>query len=198
MEGYMHLYHPQTVLWKTIIDAGEIGELQQVKSCFSFQLNRDSENYRWNKSSGGGAMWDVGVYPLSLFQYILNKSPVSGEAFRHLIDGMDHADTVSLAYADGLTGQFFVSFRSDYNTETVFLGHKGQLTISHPFNAVEQCNAYLRKGNKTESLDLPTQYLYRGEVEAMHDYILHGKTPHADLQFSRSVLETILMLKAND
>jgi predicted dehydrogenase len=197
MEGYMHLHHPQTHLWKSIVDSGVLGEIHSLRSCFTFNLERPTDNYRWKADAGGGALWDVGVYPISLFQYLLGEAPLSGMASLHLQDGVDHSTSAQLDYTQGRTAQFFVSFRSSFSTDTIIHGSGGLLQISHPFTNADACQASIRTGNKTEHLDVPRQYLYSGEVEAMHDYILAGIKPKVTTSFSRNVLETILMLKNN-
>jgi xylose dehydrogenase (NAD/NADP) len=195
MEGLMHLHHPQTHLWKSIIDSGVLGEIHTMRSCFSFNLERPADNYRWSAHAGGGALWDVGVYPISLFQYLIGETPVSGIASSHLENGVDNSSTVLLNYSGRRTGQFFVSFRSSFSTDTVIHGSAAQLHISHPFTNVDACEAYILKGSEIERIDVPRQYLYSGEVESMHDYILTGKMPVVTTAFSSGVLGTILKLK---
>jgi xylose dehydrogenase (NAD/NADP) len=195
MEGFMHLHHPQTHLWKSVLDSGVLGEIHSLRSCFSFNLERPADNYRWNPEAGGGALWDVGVYPISLFQFLLEESPSFGTASMHEQNGIDVSTSVLLQYTDGRTGQFFVSFQSVFSTDTVIHGSTGQLHISHPYTNPDACQAYIQKGNNRERLDVPRQYGYFGEVEAMHDYLETGKCPAVTLDFSKTVLDTILMLK---
>ncbi|MDZ4746924.1 MAG: Gfo/Idh/MocA family oxidoreductase [Saprospiraceae bacterium] len=195
MEGFMHLHHPQTYLWKSIVDSGVLGEVHSLRSAFTFNLERPADNYRWNAAAGGGALWDVGVYPISLFQYLLGESPVSALASMYEENGIDQSTSAQLTYTRGRIGQFFVSFRSSFSTDTVIHGSAGQLHISHPYTNPDACSASIMKGNTTEHLDVPRQYLYSGEVEAMHDYILAGKIPLVTTSFSRNVLETILKMK---
>lgn len=195
MEGFMHLHHPQTHLWKSILDSGTLGDIHSLRSTFSFNLERPADNYRWHSAAGGGALWDVGVYPISLFQYLLGESPVSVMASMYEENGIDQSTSAQLTYAGGRTGQFFVSFRSSFSTDTIIHGSAGQLHISHPFTNPDACRASIVRGNATEQLDVPRQYLYSGEVEAMHDYILSGKIPMVTTSFSRKVLETILKVK---
>lgn len=195
MEGFMHLYHPQTHLWKRIIDEGRIGQLHSMRSCFTFNFDRDPDNYRWKSQYGGGALWDVGVYPVSLFQFLANEIPVAGLSVMYEENEIDYSTTALLKFDSGLTGQFFVSFRSGYTTDTVIHGSLGQLHISHPYSHIENCKAYLQLEDRIEELELPKDYLYAGEVEAMHDWILHEKKPIGSLDTSRNVLSTILNLK---
>ena len=196
MEGFMHLHHPQTHLWKSILDSGTLGDIHSLRSTFSFNLERPADNYRWHAAAGGGALWDVGVYPVSLFQYLVGESPVSVMASMYEENGIDQSTSAQLTYTGGRTGQFFISFRSSFSTDTIIHGSAGQLHITHPFTNPDACRASIVRGNTIEHLDVPRQYLYSGEVEAMHDYILTGKNPLVTTSFSRKVLETILQVKS--
>lgn len=198
MEGFMHLHHPQTRLWKSILDSGTLGDLHSMRSTFSFNLERPADNYRWHAGAGGGALWDVGVYPISLFQYLLGESPVSVMATMYEENGIDLSTSALLAFTGGRTGQFFVSFRSSFSTEMSIHGSAGQLHISHPFTNPDACRASIVRGNTTEQIDVPRHYPYSAEVEAMHDYIREGKMPLINTSFSRSVLETILKVKSDE
>ena len=57
------------------------------------------------------------------------------------------------------------------------------------------CEAYIRRNDKIENIEVPRQYLYSGEVENMHDVILNGKEPGVTLEISKNVLKTILNLR---
>jgi predicted dehydrogenase len=194
MEGFMHLHHPQTHLWKSIIHSGVLGDVQMISSSFSFTLDRPENNYRWEVESGGGALWDVGVYPISLMQYLLDDVPQKTMAVMDMAEGIDISTNGMLQFSQGRTGHFFVSFRSDFSTDTIIHGTQGQLMISHPYTNVDACHAYLRSGNKTERVEVPREYLYNGEIENMHDMILSGKPPGVSIQFSKNVLQTLEML----
>jgi predicted dehydrogenase len=197
MEGFMHLYHPQTQLWKSIIQSGTLGEVHSIRSCFSFILNRTSDNHRWDAAAGGGALWDVGVYPISFMQYLLDESATEGTASMYMKDHIDLSTSAQLVYSAGKSGQFFVSFRSNYSTETIIHGSLGQLAVSHPYTYPDACVAKLRIGDEEVVLDVPREYLYNGEIENMHDIILRQDSPKVPFQFSRQVLQTLLHLKRN-
>jgi len=195
MEGFMHLYHPQTQLWKSIIDSDTIGEIHSMRSCFTFNFDRDPDNYRWKPEYGGGALWDVGVYPVSLFQYLYNEVPVACISSSFEQNGIDYSTSALLSFEGGKAAQFFVSFRSSYSTDTVIHGSTGQLYISHPYSNADLCQAYIRRDDKVEYLDAPRQYLYAGEIEAMNDIVLHQKEPLVKFETSKNVLATVLKLK---
>ena len=194
MEGLMHLHHPQTQLWKTIIDSGTLGDIQNITSSFSFTLDRPEDNYRWDGGLGGGALWDVGVYPISLMQYLLNDIPLRVMAAMQMEEDIDVSTSGMLQFRNSQSGHFFVSFRSEFSTDTWVHGSKGQLMISHPFTNVDACHAFIRSGNKTERVEVPREYLYAGEIENMHDMILSGKPSNVPISFSKNVLQTLELL----
>jgi len=194
MEGFMHLHHPQTHLWKSIIDSGTLGDVQTINSSFACTLERPQDNYRWAGNSGGGALWDLGVYPISLMQYLLNDQPQQVMSVMDMVNGIDMTSSGMLQFSHGRTGHFFVSFMSDFSTDTSIHGTLGQLLISHPFTNVDACHAILRNGNKTERIEVPREYLYNGEIENMHDMILDGKPSGVPIRFSKNVLQTLELL----
>jgi D-xylose 1-dehydrogenase (NADP+, D-xylono-1,5-lactone-forming) len=197
MEGLMHLHHPQTHLWKSIIDSGALGEIQNITSSFSFTLDRPEDNYRWDGELGGGAVWDVGVYPVSLMQYLLDEVPHHAMAAMDVQDGIDVSTSGMLQFKGAKSGQFFVSFRSEFSTDTCIHGTQGQLMISHPYTNVDACHAFIRSGNKTERIEVPREYLYAGEIENMHDMILSGAPSRVPISFSKKVLQTLELLWKN-
>ena len=197
MEGYMHLHHPQTHLWKSIIDAGTLGEVQMITSSFSFTLERPENNYRWDEDAGGGALWDVGVYPITLMQYLFNDAPLSAMSIMDKARGIDMTTSAMLEFSHARAGYFFVSFRSDFSTDTCIHGTLGQLMISHPYTNVDACQAFIRNGNKTERVEVPREYLYNGEIENMHDVILDGKPSRVPLSVSKNTLRSLEMLFKN-
>jgi predicted dehydrogenase len=166
-----------------------------ITSSFSFTLDRPENNYRWDMEAGGGALWDVGVYPISLFQFLYDDTPKTGFASMHNENGIDLSTTAQLDFGHGRTAQFFVSFRSAWSSDTIIHGSEAQLYISHPYSNADVCEAYIRRNDKIENIEVPRQYLYSGEVENMHDVILGGKEPGVTLENSRNVLETILKLR---
>jgi D-xylose 1-dehydrogenase (NADP+, D-xylono-1,5-lactone-forming) len=196
MEAFMYIHHPQTAYFRQLIADGAIGELVAMTSEFTSGFSRPQDNYRMSASQGGGVLWDIGVYPVSFFQYI-NPSPVTGtSAIARMQGDVDMSFSGRLDFDNGVTGQFFVSFESVYSTRTAFIGTMGRLDISHPYNAVHECQAFLTRGEDVERLVLPVADLYAGQVENMHAIALGNGTPVFDLQDSSSVLDAIVMLKS--
>jgi predicted dehydrogenase len=195
MEAFMYLHHPQTKLFKNIIESGTIGDVIGMYSEFAATFSRSADNYRMQPEMGGGALLDVGVYPISFFQY-LDASPVSEVRCRAQVErGIDLSVWATLDFASGVTAQFFASFISEYSTRTSIIGTKGRLDISHPYNAVHLCEAWTTISGKRQEIALPRAALYAGEIENMHDVVLGEGEPNFSLAESERVLDTVLRIK---
>jgi predicted dehydrogenase len=195
MEAFMYVHHPQTSLFKKLIDEGEIGEVVSLYSEFASTYNRPAGNYRMSAEKGGGALWDIGVYPVSFFRYLISSSVLKVSTKANIFEGIDKSFWGRIDFASGVSGQFFVSFESMYSTRTLIMGTTGRLDISHPYNAIDDCKAYLTKENEIIEINLPKAALYAGEVENMNDVVLGTGKQLFSLEESLKVLELILALR---
>ena len=193
-EAFMYLHHPQTHFLKALIADGKIGELRSMLSTFTANFSRGEDNYRLSNPHGGGSLWDLGVYPISFFQFITGHNPLrcSGIGYPEVLDlrfsGL-------LEYPGGVSGQFTVSFDSAYSTQTILIGSSGAITISHPYNNSAKCRAWFHGETAIEELELPRHALYLPEIEDMNDVVLLGTSPAISLGQSRGHVETVLELR---
>ncbi|HLF65841.1 MAG TPA: Gfo/Idh/MocA family oxidoreductase [Saprospiraceae bacterium] len=195
MEAFMYMHHPQTAHFKKLIDEGEIGEVVSLYSEFASTFNRQSDNYRMSATKGGGALWDIGVYPVSFFRYLISSPVLQVNAKARIEGGIDKSFWGRIDFATDITGQFYVSFESIYSTRTSIMGTTGRLDISHPYNAISECKASLTKEDEVREIILPQASLYAGEVENMNDVVLRNETPRFTIDDSAKVLELILVLR---
>lgn len=76
MEGFMWRFHPQHARVLALIAAGAIGEVRLVRVGLSFRLDRGATaNIRWRPELGGGVLWDVGCYAMSIPRFLLGGEP---------------------------------------------------------------------------------------------------------------------------
>jgi predicted dehydrogenase len=74
MEAFMYRLHP---LWQEVrrhVERGAIGELLAFQSFFSYR-NVDPENIRNMVSAGGGALLDIGCYPVNAARMLFAGEP---------------------------------------------------------------------------------------------------------------------------
>lgn len=196
-EAFMYRHHPQTKIAKQVVESGRLGELLLVQANFSFTM-RDEGNVRLNPAWGGGSLWDVGVYPLSLAQTIMGGPPERVMGSQWLgSTGVDEVFTGQLMYSGGRTAQIMGAFRLPWQTHAEITGTEGRLVLTRPFVGLEEpirrLTFYPDQG-EPEEIPVPDEYLYQGEVEDMHDAILDGRAPYLTLAETRHHIQTVLAL----
>ena len=73
-EAIAYYSHPQTKELINLINNDEIGEIQSVESNFGFKAKYKPNSRLFDKSLGGGSIFDLGCYPLSFFMLFTKKS----------------------------------------------------------------------------------------------------------------------------
>jgi len=199
-EAFMYRHHPQTLKVKELVEGGAIGSVQLVRGSFTFTIvgGRDP---RLDPTMGGGSLWDVGCYPISLAQYIFGSRPQ--EVFGWQVtnsSGTDGTFVGQMQYEGPRLAQFDCGFRSPFRTHAEIVGKGGTITLTMPFKPDENAGISLMRVDPqtgdatTEAVTVEPQSLYTGEVEDMHDAILKGKPPRVSLAESRDHIATIWAL----
>jgi len=195
-EAFMYYHHPQTKLVREFIAAGNLGEIQLIRGVFTFYLESVS-NIRRVPEYGGGALWDVGVYPVSFAQMLMGKQPiqVSGQMTRGET-GIDEVFSGTLIFDNGAQAQIAASFRSPFYTHFDILGTKGQLLLTRPFNQLDKYRQliFFPRTGDPEELAVEEKSLYLGEVEDMNSAILEGSPNALSLKDSRGHIATVQAL----
>ncbi len=194
-EAFMYRHHPQTLRIRQLIDSGAIGELQLVRGAFTFNLDRAGD-VRRDLALGGGSIWDVGCYPISLARFVVGAEPV--EVFGRAIygpTGIDEGFAGQLIFSDAQYAQFDSGFRAPFRTHAEIVGTTGAITVAHPFKPTHQETLLLNRGDRVEELPVTShEELYLPQIEDLGRAILDGAPPRVSLADSRGNVATILAL----
>lgn len=194
MEGFMYRHHPQTLKVQELVKSGSLGTLKLIRGSFSFLLTREGD-VRLNPAMGGGSIWDIGCYPISYARMVVSTNLL--EVFGWQVTGptgIDESFAGQLRFANDVLAQFDSSFVVPFHTFMEIVGSEGTLNIPRPFRPETDENIYLTRGDKTETIKVPGQELYTGEVENMADAILLGQEPRVSLEDSRANVAVISSL----
>ncbi len=134
MEAFMYRHHPTWLGALELIAQRRIGQLMAVQSWFSF-FNDDPQNIRNVAAFGGGAMYDIGCYGVSLSRLIFGSEPtgVSGAITRDPVTGTDVIASAILSFGDGVA-TFTCSIRAEDDQRVDIYGTDGRISIEIPFN----------------------------------------------------------------
>jgi xylose dehydrogenase (NAD/NADP) len=193
-EAFMYRTHPQTLEVQEIVTGGKLGKVKLVRGSFTYMAT-DPDNIRWIPEMGGGALWDIGCYPLSYTRSLLGMEPL--DVFAGQVIGMTGVDEVFVAqlnFPEDVYAQFDCSFKIPYHTFMEIVGDEATLIIPKPFTPGKLEKLFLTRAGKTETISVKGTELYIGEVEDMADAVLLGKSPRVSLADSRSNIAAILAL----
>lgn len=130
-EAMHHRYHPLCDRVKEIITSGEIGELRHIKANFSCYL--PFNDFRFNYDLGGGAMMDMGCYPISFLRAVTGVEPTVVEAEAGLYGNkIDRWMKSKLDFSKGCEADIFVGMRakrSPFSVSIKITGERGTISI---------------------------------------------------------------------
>ena len=133
-EAFMVRTHPQWLRARELARSGEIGNLRAVLGAISF-YNNDPGNIRNVVEFGGGAVWDIGCYPVQISRFLFGEEPVSASALtdRDPEFGTDRLSSALLGFPSGHC-IFTVSTQLVYHQRIQILGTKGRIELEVPLN----------------------------------------------------------------
>lgn len=136
MEAFMYRFHPQWIAAREFVEAGRIGELRTIQTFFSY-FNDDPANVRHNPDWGGGALLDIGCYPISQARWLFGAEPDRVHALieRDPDFGTDRLTTATLDFSAGRSATFTVSTQLHGYQRAQIVGTKGRIEIDIPVNS---------------------------------------------------------------
>jgi predicted dehydrogenase len=136
MEAFMVRFHPQWLTVRDRVRAGELGDVRSIHSYFSY-FNTDAGNIRNMADIGGGALYDIGCYPIVTARFLFGCEPLRAIALvdRDPVFKTDRMVSGLLDFGDGRRLDFTVSTQSVTYQRVQVCGTKKRIEIQIPFNA---------------------------------------------------------------
>ncbi len=134
-EALMVRTHPQWLRTRELIASGRIGTLRSIQGFFSY-FNVDPKNIRNIPECGGGALMDIGCYPINTSRFLFGEEPVRVVSLLEN-DPVLKIDRLTSALLEFPSGQATFTCSTQlvpYQRMQIF-GTKGRIEIEIPFNA---------------------------------------------------------------
>ena len=136
-EGIAYLSHPQTTNILDLINNNEIGEVFSIESTFGFKVRKiKPESRLFNKKLGGGAILDIGCYPMSFISLFLkneNKIVFNEIAGEICSTNVDIAASANLTINNKIQCKIKVSFKEYLKNNSIIKGTKGNMIVGFPW-----------------------------------------------------------------
>jgi predicted dehydrogenase len=156
-EAFMVRTHPQWVATRELIRSGRLGELRSADCVFSY-FNRDASNIRNQASAGGGALMDIGCYPINLSRFVFDAEPKSvfGLIERDPDFDIDRMVTGVLDFG-GTRSTFTCATQAAPYQRMLFLCTGGWIEVEIPVNAPSDHPTRIRIGDSAGASGLQVQ-----------------------------------------
>ena len=195
MEGFMYRCHPQIPALLKLIKDNKIGMVKKIISSFGFNMNQViPESRLFDKKLAGGAILDVGLYPVSFSRLIagvalgkkfLNPLEVNGEA-RIGDTGVDEIASAILKFGNGITAEVSTAILQDMKNNAIIEGSEGFIELDQPWDPGRDKGPYnskikIHSSGKEEIIEFKgPEHLFFFEAELSSQVILKQRqeVPH--------------------
>ncbi len=167
-------FQPVVLQAREWAENGEIGRITRFEGGFSTPATwvRPFLSDRLFKPEyAGGALLDVGVYPIS-FSHMLLGVPTSVSCKAKTADGIDYSDEITLTY-DGARCDLSCTLEGLKSFKGVIEGEKGRIVMSN-YTRPKKAVLYDEKGSKKKTYRAPKGYVF--EFDAVADSVARGET----------------------
>lgn len=141
MEALWTRFLPLYGALRGVVDGADgIGPVRAVQASFAYPTRFDPDDRQWNPAAGGGALLDIGIYPLAMTRWALEPAPGACPAvLRSEVTGLlaptgvDQRVQATLHVEGGAVGQFVCALDHAADNTLRILGARGAITVDEPF-----------------------------------------------------------------
>jgi predicted dehydrogenase len=144
MEALWSRFLPNIIETRALIQSGAIGRAMHLEADFGFKADFDAGSRLFNPELGGGALLDIGIYPLFFATYLFGV-PTKIEARAKLANtGVDESCHVQLTFAGGETANLTFTLAEFTPIEARIKGDEGEIMLPNrwyqPVNIITTTN----------------------------------------------------------
>ena len=196
-EAFMYKFGPHIKVVSDEIFKGSIGEIKNMSSDFSIKTYKTSKifgftfkkpnllNRKYNKDLGGGSIYDLGCYPLSLSTQIaslkkpisLNKTKIENIEKNMCESGVEISASCTLKFENDFYSDISCSFEKNSNQQTVITGTLGTINFENTWkpNKKFKINLNTIDKNKTIEIDI-NENIYSYQISEISNQLLKSQT----------------------
>ncbi|MDF1826160.1 MAG: Gfo/Idh/MocA family oxidoreductase [Verrucomicrobiales bacterium] len=172
MEAMKTGFLPAIQQAKRWIEAGRIGELKLARADFCFPGPSDPHDRLMNPDLGGGAVLDVGIYPLHLTRLLLGEVLEISAEGSLTATGVEDSASMMTRHASGASAVSLCSFQTEEAMSATVFGSEGKIEIPR-FHAATEALLY-QGGELVESCRDDSGGMVTAEIIAVMDALDRG------------------------
>ena len=183
---------PSRAMIDEVIRSGEIGKVHMITANLGYDI-RTVERLR-NPELAGGALLDVGIYPLTFIRMITDAKIASMDtSCVKLETGVDAQNAATFVFEDGCMASMHSSMLGGTEQAGIVYGDKGYL-IAWNINDVDRIQVFDNSRKLIREMETPEQITgFEYEVRAAMEAVRAGKTECPQMPHSESIYMMQLM-----
>ena len=176
MEAMWTRFLPHMVRLRELLAQGAIGELRMLQADFGFRTSFNPQSRLFDPALGGGALLDVGIYPVSLASMLFG-APERVTGMAHLgATGVDEQSAMIFGYAGGQLAVISQAIRTNSPHEALLLGTAGKIRVHTSWWKASTMTLSI-EGRPDELIDVPaTGNGYNYEAAEVGRCLHEGRT----------------------
>lgn len=182
MENVMFVHHPRHEVVRTLVADGRIGELRSLHAAFTIPPLPGGD-IRYDPELGGGALADVGLYPLRAALHFLGPAldVVGARLTRGAGRRVETAGDALLATPAGVTAHISFGMEHAYLSRYELWGSEGRITVDRAFTPpTTPASTISLHAGAAEEIRLPAADQVAATVAAFVAAVRAGSAPRAD------------------
>ena len=198
MEAVWTRYLPIYGTIRKWLDKGKIGDVTLLQSSFGFNPGRDERGRLLNPDLAGGTLLDIGIYPITVSQWVMGANPVSFNAHALIGNtGVDESLSVNLIYENDVVSQFTSTFLTNAENAFYIYGSNGHIRIKGPFWGATEATLVVdgKKKGKTKTKSFKVngfEYQIKEAMRCIEEGLLESPAmPHADTLATVTLMDNI-------
>jgi predicted dehydrogenase len=171
---------------KRMVEDGEIGEVRLIQADFGFYTEFDEKNRLFDPKLGGGALLDVGVYPISYGTWLMGGEPVDVKSNIFIgKTGVDENVSAIISYENGREVNTYGAINLNTVREANIVGTKGTLRVPR-FSSGEKL--IINMNGKEEVKEFPFAINgFEYQIEEVNTALRNGKLESEIMSWNESI-----------
>ncbi len=132
MEAMWNWFLPSLVRVRDILDRGEIGDVRTIRAGLGARMSTDPAGRLLAPELGGGALLDLGIYPVSFASFVLGRPESVTAVGTRTTTGVDAQCSAVLRYVDGSQALVHTTLEVDTGDCTIVAGSQGRIELTGP------------------------------------------------------------------
>ena len=196
IEAFHDRYHPLTAHWLAVRDSGVLGDVQSLDAWFDVSIPYDAASIRHDPTVGGGALMDLGCYPVHWVRTFAGEEPdvVSATQLPNAL-GADQTTEAFLRFPSGIGARVHCTMDPvPFSAKLVARGTRGELVVDNPCLPHNGHSVTLTVDGVTRRTTIGTRETYDYQLDALAQAVLEGApvpTEGADIVGNMMVIDAI-------